>query len=214
VIAAGMVAVFLAVPAERRALEDVIVGFAAQRFLMDVIAGALIAFERWYGVGDFIMVEPAKASGIVEQFSLRTTVIGSLNGDRAYVPNSQIIAAIRSPRGYRRYSIELLTNDPERARRAIEAAGRRAPVGRSPVPTAAARDRRASSERTHGSSARGPTSHRRSSGSPRATSSASSSPTSRTRSSPSPSSTHSTRVCFPATSGAASSDSGERMVPR
>jgi small-conductance mechanosensitive channel len=111
------------------ALVAIIVGFAAQRFLMDVIAGALIAFERWYDIGDFIMVEPAKASGIVEQFSLRTTVIGLLNGDRAYVPNSQIIAAVRSPRGYRRYSIELLTNDPERARRAIEAAGRRAPVG-------------------------------------------------------------------------------------
>ena len=111
------------------AFVAVIIGFTAQRFLMDVIAGALIAFERWYGVGDFIMVEPAKTSGIVEQFSLRTTVIRSLNGDRAFVPNSQIIAAIRTQRGYRRYSIEILTSDPEDARRAIEQSGRRAPVG-------------------------------------------------------------------------------------
>ena len=111
------------------ALVLVLVGFGAQRFLMDIIAGALIAFERWYGVGDFIKVEPAQTSGIVEQFGLRTTVIRSLNGDRTFVPNSQIIAATRSPRGYRRYSIELLTNDPEDARRAIEAVGRRAPVG-------------------------------------------------------------------------------------
>lgn len=111
------------------AFVAVLVGFAAQRFLMDVVAGSLIAFERWYGVGDFITVEPAKASGIVEQFSLRTTVISSLNGDRAYVPNSQIIAAIRSPRGYRRYSIEIMTTDPQEARRAIEAAGQRAPAG-------------------------------------------------------------------------------------
>lgn len=96
---------------------------------MDIIAGALIAFERWYGVGDFVMVEPAKATGIVEQFGLRTTVLRSLNGDRAYVPNSQIITAIRSTRGYRRYTIELLTSDPDEARRAIENAGRRAPVG-------------------------------------------------------------------------------------
>ena len=111
------------------AFVAVIIGFTAQRFLMDVIAGSLIAFERWYGVGDFIMVEPAKTSGIVEQFSLRTTVIRSLNGDRAFVPNSQIIAAIRTQRGYRRYSIEILTSDPEDARRAIEQSGRRAPVG-------------------------------------------------------------------------------------
>jgi small-conductance mechanosensitive channel len=51
----------------------VVVGFAAQRFLMDIVAGALIAFERWYAVGDFVMVEPSKAAGIVEQFGLRTT---------------------------------------------------------------------------------------------------------------------------------------------
>jgi small-conductance mechanosensitive channel len=71
----------------------VIVGFAAQRFLMDVAAGALITFERWYAVGDFVMIEPSKAAGIVEQFGLRTTVLRTLNGDRAYVPNSQIITA-------------------------------------------------------------------------------------------------------------------------
>src|SRR5437016_7269706 len=113
------------------ALVLVLVGFGAQRFLMDVIAGTLIAFERWYGVGDFVRIEPAQVSGIVEQFGFRTTVIRSLNGDRTYVPNSQIIAATRSPRGYRRYSIELLTNDPEDARRAIEGVGRRAPVGQA-----------------------------------------------------------------------------------
>jgi len=111
------------------ALVLILVGFGAQRFLMDVIAGALIAFERWYGVGDFLHVEPAQISGIVEQFGLRTTTIRSLNGDRTYVPNSQIISATRSPRGYRRYSIELITNDPEEARLAVEQVGRRAPVG-------------------------------------------------------------------------------------
>jgi len=111
------------------ALVLILVGFGAQRFLMDVIAGALIAFERWYGIGDFIRVEPAQVSGIVEQFGLRSTVIRSLNGDRTYIPNSQIISATRSPRGYRRYSIELLASNPEEARRAIEQVGRRAPVG-------------------------------------------------------------------------------------
>jgi small conductance mechanosensitive channel len=111
------------------ALILVLVGFGAQRFLMDVIAGTLIAFERWYGIGDFVRLEPAQISGIVEQLSLRTTVIRSLNGDRTYVPNSQIISASRSPRGFRRYSIEVLTSDPEEARNAIEQVGRRAPVG-------------------------------------------------------------------------------------
>jgi hypothetical protein len=111
------------------AFVAVVVGFAAQRFLMDVMAGILIAFERWYAVGDFVMIEPSKAAGIVEQFGLRTTVLRALNGDRAYVPNSQIITAFWSPKGYRRYSIELLTTDPDDAQRAIEDVGRRGPAG-------------------------------------------------------------------------------------
>jgi hypothetical protein len=111
------------------AFVAVVVGFAAQRFLMDVIAGALIAFERWYAVGDFVLIEPSKAAGIVEQFGLRTTVLSALNGDRAYVPNSQIITAFWSPRGYRRYSIELLTTDADEAQRALEEVGRRGPAG-------------------------------------------------------------------------------------
>jgi hypothetical protein len=111
------------------AFFGIIVGFAAQRFLMDIVAGSLIAFERWYAVGEFISVEPAKASGIVTEFSLRTTEIRAFNGDLAYIPNSQIVAAIRSPRGFRRYSVELLTSDPGEARHAIESVGKRAPVG-------------------------------------------------------------------------------------
>jgi small-conductance mechanosensitive channel len=111
------------------AFLGVIVGFAAQRFLLDIVAGGLIAFERWYGVGDFLTVEPSKASGLVEVFGLRTTVIRQLNGDLAYVPNSQIITAFRSPRGYRRYSVEIHTTDPEAARKALEAVGKHAPVG-------------------------------------------------------------------------------------
>jgi len=111
------------------AFVAVVVGFAAQRFLMDVMAGILIAFERWYAVGDFVMIEPSKAAGIVEQFGLRTTVLRALNGDRAYVPNSQIITAFWSPKGYRRYSIELLSTDPDEAQRAIEDVGRCGPAG-------------------------------------------------------------------------------------
>jgi Mechanosensitive ion channel len=111
------------------AFVAIVLAFAAQRFLMDIIAGALIAVERWYGVGDFVVVEPSKASGFVEQFSLRTTVLRSLNGDRVYAPNSQIITAIRTARGYRRYSIEILTSDPAEVRRTIDQAARRAPAG-------------------------------------------------------------------------------------
>ena len=154
------------------ALVLILVGFGAQRFLTDVIAGALIAFERWYGIGDFVKVEPAQASGLVEQFGFRSTVLRSLNGDRTYIPNSQIVAATRSPRGYRRYSIELLTSDPEETRRAIERAStatRRSARHGSYDPHAWSRN--ASSERAPGSFAARPTSRRRWNGWPKVSSS-------------------------------------------
>jgi hypothetical protein len=106
----------------------ILVGFGLQRFLSDIIAGFLIVLERWYAIGDFVLLEPTKASGIVDEFGLRTTVLRALNGDRVFVPNSQIIGAVRSP-GYRRYSIELLTRHADEARRAIESLELRAPHG-------------------------------------------------------------------------------------
>ena len=151
------------------ALVLIIVGFGAQRFLMDVIAGTLIGFERWYSVGDFVRIEPAQVTGIVEQFGLRTTVIRSLNGDRAYIPNSQIIAAVRSPGGYRRYTIEILTTDAEAARNAIDTVWRRSPVGEArflrPMSS-----RSASSAKARGSCGAAPMSPRPWSGWPRSSS--------------------------------------------
>lgn len=146
------------------AFLGVIVAFAAQRFLLDIVAGGLIAFERWYGVGDFLTVEPSKASGLVEVFGLRTTVIRQLNGDLVYVPNSQIIAAFRSPRGYRRYSVEIHTTDPRPpGRRSNQLARMRRSAKRdSSAPRASSRN--ASSATACGSSSDGPTSRRRWSG--------------------------------------------------
>jgi small-conductance mechanosensitive channel len=101
------------------AFVAIVRAFAGRRFLMDIIAGALIAFERWYGVGHLVVVEPAKASGFVEQFGSRTTVLRSLNGACVYAPNSRIITAVRTSRGYRRYSIELLTHGLSRYERRV-----------------------------------------------------------------------------------------------
>src|SRR5919198_2289778 len=73
-------------------LVAVLIGFGAQRFLQDVIAGFFILAEGQYGVGDFIVVEPTKAAGVVDELGLRTTILRNLNGDRSIVPNGQITA--------------------------------------------------------------------------------------------------------------------------
>lgn len=51
----------------------ILIAFAAQRFLTDVIAGLLMFFERWFRVGDTVIIEPWKLEGVVEDVSLRTT---------------------------------------------------------------------------------------------------------------------------------------------
>src|SRR5579862_5012504 len=79
-----------------------VAAFGFQRLLFDLVAGFLVLFEGWYGVGDFITLQPMNVTGFVEEFGLRTTVVRALNGDRTYVPNGQISAAIRSPQGFRR----------------------------------------------------------------------------------------------------------------
>lgn len=98
----------------------VVVAFGFQRLLFDLVAGFLVLFESWYGVGDFVTLQPTGFSGFVEEFGLRTTVIRSLNGDLMYVPNGQISAAQRAPAGFRRYSLELLTADSDAVRSAVE----------------------------------------------------------------------------------------------
>src|SRR5215203_3736154 len=52
-----------------------IIGFGAQSFLRDVIAGFSIVFEGQYSVGDFVTIKPQDVSGIVEELGLRMTKI-------------------------------------------------------------------------------------------------------------------------------------------
>lgn len=106
-----------------------LVGFGAQRFLQDVIAGIFVLVENQYGVGDFVTLEPTLLSGVVEEVGLRTTILRNLNGDRYIVPNGQIIGVRRMTRRYRTYSVDLLTRKPEDVSEALQELVAIAPVG-------------------------------------------------------------------------------------
>jgi small conductance mechanosensitive channel len=97
-----------------------VLGFGAQRFLNDILAGFFILFENQYGVGDFVTVEPTGLAGVVEEFGLRATVLRNLNGDRCFVPNGQIIAVRKSPQRFRSYRVELLSREREEPRRVLK----------------------------------------------------------------------------------------------
>lgn len=106
----------------------VMVGFAAQRFLTDVLTGALMLFEGWFSVGDTITVEPWKLEGVVEEVALRATTIRSATGETLRVHNSQVLAVRVVPRGVRELVIELFCTDEAQGRELIDAAARVMPV--------------------------------------------------------------------------------------
>ena len=106
-----------------------IVGFAAQRFLTDVLTGAVMLFEGWFSVGDTITVEPWKLEGVVEEVALRATTIRSPSGEQLRVHNSQVLAVRVIPRGVRELAVELFCTDEDQGRELLDAAAKIMPVG-------------------------------------------------------------------------------------
>ncbi len=107
----------------------VVVAFAAQRFLMDVIAGFLMFFEGWFTIGSTIVLEPLKIEGVVEEVSLRATVLRDVSGEVVRVNNSQIQAVRLLPNGARRFAIELFVRDGEAGEELVERVARIVPAG-------------------------------------------------------------------------------------
>jgi len=107
----------------------IVIGFAAQRFLMDVIAGLLMFFEGWFRIGDTVAIDVWKVQGVVEAVSLRSLTIRSVTGEIMYVPNSQVTALRRIPHGYREVEIEFFTSSLEEGRDLVAHIARIVPVG-------------------------------------------------------------------------------------
>ncbi len=69
-------------------IAGVALGFGAQSLVKDCIAGLFMLIEDQYGVGD--VADLGEAVGVVERFSLRTTVLRSVDGTVWHVPNGVV----------------------------------------------------------------------------------------------------------------------------
>jgi small-conductance mechanosensitive channel len=107
----------------------ILVAFAAQRFLADIIAGLLMFHERWFRIGDTVVIEPWKAEGVVEDMTLRTVTVRSAAGEVMRVSNSEVKAVRVIPRGYHDAEIELFVTDAEAGRELLEHVARVVPAG-------------------------------------------------------------------------------------
>lgn len=75
-------------------LLAVVLGFACQKALEDLIAGLLISICQPFELGDRVAVSELGLSGRVEDITLRHTVIRTYNSSRMIVPNSRMSHAV------------------------------------------------------------------------------------------------------------------------
>lgn len=89
--------------------------------LRDITVGATMILEHWFHVGDFIKVEPFwDVSGVVEQFTLRSTKLRRLSGEVVWIHNQQIQAVHVTPRGVRTLAVDVFVRDLELGKKTVK----------------------------------------------------------------------------------------------
>ena len=79
-------------------LVTVALGFGAKNLINDLISGIFIITENQYRVGD--VVEIAGVNGVIEDVTIRTTVLRDLDGHVHHVPNGSITVTTNKTLGY------------------------------------------------------------------------------------------------------------------
>jgi small-conductance mechanosensitive channel len=107
----------------------ILVGFAVQRVLMDIIAGLAMFVERWYSVGDTIQIPMHELQGVVEDFSLRHTRLRTLDGEVIHIHNSQIPSVRVLPGGAKELRLEVFVTDQEKGLEMVDSVASILPEG-------------------------------------------------------------------------------------
>lgn len=79
-------------------LIGVALGFGAKDLINDFMSGIFIITENQYRVGD--VIEVGGVNGVVEDITIRTTVLRDLDGDLHHVPNGTIKLTTNKTLGY------------------------------------------------------------------------------------------------------------------
>jgi len=86
-------------------IVGIAIGFGAQYLIRDLIAGMFIIMENQYRVGDVARV--ADIAGLVEEVTLRKTVLRDLDGIVHHVPNGEIRTASNYTRHFARVNLDV-----------------------------------------------------------------------------------------------------------
>ena len=86
-------------------IAGIAIGFGAQYLIRDVISGIFIILENQYRVGDVARL--ADIPGLVEEVTLRKTVLRDLDGIVHHVPNGEIRVASNFTRHFARVNLDV-----------------------------------------------------------------------------------------------------------
>ena len=93
------------------------VGFGAQSLVKDIFNGVFILLENQYGLGDVVRV--AGVAGLVEEVTLRRTVLRDLDGIVHSIPNSEIGVASNYTKEWSRVNVNISVGYGEDLNRVI-----------------------------------------------------------------------------------------------
>jgi moderate conductance mechanosensitive channel len=105
-------------------VAGIAVGLGAQALVRDWLSGIFIVLENQYSVGDVVQI--GGVDGVVEDFSLRRTVLRNLDGTVHSVPNGHITVASNMTRGWARVNLDISVaydTDIDQATRVIDRVG-------------------------------------------------------------------------------------------
>jgi len=87
------------------------IGFGAQSLVKDFISGFFVLLEDQYGVGETIRI--GSQEGIVEEMTLRVTVLRNASGELHVIPNGSVQTVTVLSRGWRRALVDVEVSSKE-----------------------------------------------------------------------------------------------------
>lgn len=87
-------------------LLTVALGFGAKDLINDFISGMFIIVENQYRVGDIVQI--AGVSGVVEEVTVRTTILRDFDGNVHHVPNGDITVTTNKTLGFSRINEDIV----------------------------------------------------------------------------------------------------------
>lgn len=94
------------------------IGFGSQRLVQDVLSGFFLLSERQYGYGDMVRIAAPGATtgvtGAVEELTLRTTMLRTIDGEVVIIPNGEVRQVTNRSKDWARIVLDIpLANDAD-----------------------------------------------------------------------------------------------------